>query len=316
MILTDRKRVADLGLKRIVDTGFWTDSKVTDFSPEDKYFLLYLLTNPATTQLGIYELSIKQAAFLMGYSIEAIKVLIDRFQNKYGMILFSESTNEVAILNFLRHSIVKGGAPVRDCLIKEIMRVKDKMLLREVFSHVKGYAALNSTVGKLITEYEENHGALTYCNKKKSANDNENDNENDNDVSSTTNRYNDTFPRYGGDDKQKNEASFASSAVENEKQIKKSQFFDEHLKEVITLWDRASGRIMTGWESQQIVELLDLYGKDRVVQAINAAAANNSVKINYVTAVLENRGKKATAANKSKLTPEEEADLEAWLRGE
>ena len=91
---------------------------------------------------------------------------------------------------------------------------------------------------------------------------------------------------------------------------------DLDLKEIIRLWDRASGRIMTGWESQQIVELLELYGKDRVVQAINAAAANNSVKVNYVTAVLENRGKKATAVNKSKLTPEEEADLEAWLRGE
>lgn len=121
----------------------------------------------------------------------------------------------------------------------------------------------------------------------------------------------------GGADKQKNAPDFDSSTPEDEKQIKKSPFFDEHLKEVITLWDGASGRIMTGWESQRLVELLDLYGKDRVVQAINAAAANNSVKINYVTAVLENRGKKAnTADNKSKLTPEQQADLDAWLRGE
>lgn len=103
---------------------------------------------------------------------------------------------------------------------------------------------------------------------------------------------------------------------ETDKQKNDTFSCDLDLKEVITLWDRASGRIMTGWESQQIVELLDLYGKDRVVQAINAGAANNSVKVNYVTAVLENRGKKATAANKSKLTPEEESDLEAWLRGE
>ena len=30
-----------MGIKRIVDTGFWTDGKVEDFSPEDKYFMLY-----------------------------------------------------------------------------------------------------------------------------------------------------------------------------------------------------------------------------------------------------------------------------------
>ena len=58
-----------MGIKRLVDTSLWTDGKVDEFTPEDKYFMLYLLTNPFTTQLGIYELSIKQAAFQMGYSV-------------------------------------------------------------------------------------------------------------------------------------------------------------------------------------------------------------------------------------------------------
>ena len=112
-----------MGIKRIVDTTFWTDGKVDEFSPEDKYFMLYLLTNPFSTQLGIYEISTKQAAFQMGYSVDALKVLLDRFENKYNMILFSKETNEIAIINFLRHSIMKGGAPVRDCLIKEMKKV-------------------------------------------------------------------------------------------------------------------------------------------------------------------------------------------------
>ena len=55
-----------MGLKRIVSTDFWTDGKVDDFTPEDKYFMLYLLTNPCSSLLGIYEISIKQAAFQMG----------------------------------------------------------------------------------------------------------------------------------------------------------------------------------------------------------------------------------------------------------
>ena len=111
-----------MGVKRIVDTSFWTDSKVDDFSPEDKYFMLYLLTNPFTRQLGIYELSVKQAAFQMGYSIDAFNVLLDRFENKYQMILYSKETGEIAIKNFLRHSIMKGGKPVEDCIRQEVLR--------------------------------------------------------------------------------------------------------------------------------------------------------------------------------------------------
>ena len=166
-----------MGIKRIVDTSFWTDGKVDEFSPEDKYFMLYLLTNPFTTQLGIYEMSVKQAAFQLGYSEDSVKVLLDRFENKYKVILFSKETNEVAIKNFLRHSIIKGGAPVRDCLIKEIKKVKNKSLVGIVFAHIKGSEALNETVKNIIAEYEEKNGTLYYSNEKQ--NDNENDNEND-----------------------------------------------------------------------------------------------------------------------------------------
>lgn len=160
-----------------MDVTFWTDNKVDEFSPEDKYFMLYLLTNPFTTQLGIYKLSIKQAAFQMGYSVDAFNVLLDRFESKYGMIVYSKDTGEVAIKNFLRHSIIKGGAPVRDCLIKEMKSVKNKDLIVSVFSHIKGSDDLNDTVKKIIAEYEEKNGNLYYCNEKH--NDNENDNENE-----------------------------------------------------------------------------------------------------------------------------------------
>lgn len=157
-----------VGIKRIVDTSFWTDGKVDEFSPEDKYFMLYLLTNPFSTQLGIYEISIKQVAFQLGYSADTVRVLLDRFENKYGMILFSPTTNEVAIKNFLRHSIVKGGKPVEDCIKKEMSKVKDRTLLNKVFGHISDKDDVNETVKKIILEYEK---------------ENENDNENDNDVS-------------------------------------------------------------------------------------------------------------------------------------
>ena len=118
-----------MGIKRIVDVSFWTDNKVDDFSPEDKYFMLYLLTNPFTTQLGIYEMSVKQAAFQLGYSPDTVHVLLDRFESKYGIIFYSKKTHEVAVKNFLRHSIIKGGKPVEDCIRKEMSMVKDRTLI-------------------------------------------------------------------------------------------------------------------------------------------------------------------------------------------
>lgn len=147
-----------MGLKRIVSTDFWTDGKVDDFTPEDKYFMLYLLTNPSSTLLGIYEISIKQAAFQMGYSPETVVGLIDRFQNKYGVVLYSKKTNEIAIKNYLRHGIVKGGKPIADCLISDINSVKDKELITAVFDHVIRYNDLNPTVLRVISNYVNGNG--------------------------------------------------------------------------------------------------------------------------------------------------------------
>lgn len=149
-----------MGLKRVVSTDFWTDSKVIDlFSVEDKYFMLYLLTNPHTTQLGIYELNIKQASFETGYTADVITVLLDRFEHKYGLIKYSKATKEIAIGNYLRHSIMKGGKPVEDLLNREIQRVKDKDLIDYSFNKIKNHEDLNETVIKIIeslSNYNEN----------------------------------------------------------------------------------------------------------------------------------------------------------------
>ena len=171
-----------MGIKRVVDTSFWTDGKVDEFSPEDKYFMLYLLTNPFCKQLGIYEISVKQAAFQMGYSVDAVIVLLDRFESKYGMIKFSKETNEIAIINFLRHSVIKGGKPVEDCIRQDMAKVKNKRLIDFVFSRLSNYPDLNVTVKQIVDEY---------MNENDIHNDNDNDNDRTEDVSSydtSTNR--------------------------------------------------------------------------------------------------------------------------------
>ena len=152
-----------MGIKRIVDVNFWNDDKVLDyFSPEDKLFMLYLLTNPHTTQLGIYAINKKHIAFEIGYSIEVVNVLLERFENKYKMIKYSNETKEIAIKNYLKHSIIKGGKPVEDLLNKEIKQVKDKSLLGYVFSNLKDYDGLNETIKKIINNINDNENEKSY----------------------------------------------------------------------------------------------------------------------------------------------------------
>lgn len=154
-------------VRRLVNIDFWTDDKVVDrFTPEDKYFMLYLLTNPHTTQLGIYKLNIKYAAFETGYSVETIRALIDRFENHLDIIWYSPQTGEIAIKNFLIHSIIKGGKPVADLLWKEINDVKNKELISMVFEHIKDSDKINKTVRNIIDKYNNKYI-------------NENENEND-----------------------------------------------------------------------------------------------------------------------------------------
>lgn len=184
-----------MGIKRVVDVDFWTDEKVMDmFTPEDKLFFIYLLTNPHTTQLGIYAINPKYIQVELGYSSDSVDVLLDRFENQYNIIKYSKKTKEIAVKNFLKHSIIKGGAPVRDCLIRELKAVKNKELINFVFAHIKQYENLNKTVRDIIDEYEEMNGEVVYCydkrksvqkenNENDNVNDNENENENENEVS-------------------------------------------------------------------------------------------------------------------------------------
>lgn len=193
-----------MGIKRVVDVDFWNDEKVMDlFTPEDKLFFLYLLTNPHTTQLGIYAIHPKHISFELGYTIESVNVLLDRFENKYGNIKYSDETKEIAVKNFLKHSIIKGGAPVRDCLVKELKKVKNKELINFVFSNIKQQENVNETVKDLIADYEESNGEILYCAEKRKSNKkkklNENENENENEVSypvSSNDTSNDTSKPY------------------------------------------------------------------------------------------------------------------------
>lgn len=145
-----------MGIKRVVDMDFWTDEMVLeDFSPEDKLFFLYLLTNPHSSMLGVYKIIPKQMAFELGYSIEAVKVMLDRFENIYGVIKYSLETKEIAVKNYLHYGIVSGGKPVFDRLAADMKSVRDLALLKFILGSVETRPPENDTVKKFIVSLKE-----------------------------------------------------------------------------------------------------------------------------------------------------------------
>ncbi|MFT4446322.1 conserved phage C-terminal domain-containing protein [Bacillus subtilis] len=130
---------------RHVRTEFWQDPKVLEeMTPEDRYFYLYLLTNPFTTQIGIYSITKKQMAFDIGYSIESINSLMDRFQNHHRLVVYNCDTREIAIIKWGKYNLNKAGKPMMDCIEKELQEVKDKTLIELVYPHIPNDAIRES----------------------------------------------------------------------------------------------------------------------------------------------------------------------------
>lgn len=178
-----------MGVKRIVDTEFWTDPDVIDkYACEDKYFMLYLLTNPHTKQCGIYSLPKKCIGFELGKSKEVVEVLIQRFEDDFKKIIYNTETQEISILNSLKYSVVKGGTPVEDCIRKELSEIKDKGLIEKTYNHLADFwAKSNRPFDQNIKSLFEK--VLQKESSKESINDNDNENE-----ESYPDSYHDSLP--------------------------------------------------------------------------------------------------------------------------
>ena len=140
---------------RKIYTKFWKDGKVIEeLTPEDKFFFVYLLTNPATTQIGIYQITKKQMSFELGYSIETINSLMDRFENHHKLIKYNPSTREIAIKHWGRYNLDRGGKPMMDCINKELSIVSDVSLIEYVSENIKREDIKELFINYINTFYE------------------------------------------------------------------------------------------------------------------------------------------------------------------
>ncbi len=115
-----------MAIYRNVHLTFWSDTKVTDeFTPEDKYFYLYLLTNPHTNLSGCYEISLKQISREMGYTQESIEGLIKRFSEVHKIVVYDKNSKEMLLINWSKYNWTKSSKFIT-ALEKEIESVKSE----------------------------------------------------------------------------------------------------------------------------------------------------------------------------------------------
>ena len=158
-----------MAIYRNVQLSFWTDSKVVDdFTPEDKYFYLYLLTNPHTNLIGCYEVSLKQMSDETGYNKDTVERLLTRMSEVHNVIRYNKQTKEVYLINWSKHNWTK-SVKLDKPLLSQISTVKDsffKQELTELFNLRKDTVSIRYPYGIDTTVTDTDTVTDTVNNKK------------------------------------------------------------------------------------------------------------------------------------------------------
>jgi hypothetical protein len=115
---------------RKIHDDFWTDVHNEELTPIERYFYLYLITNPKNNQIGLFEFSVKQAMAQTDLTKKEITDAIKTLE-KEGRIARSKKTKELVLCNFFKHNLSKSPSLVSHVL-ELIKTVKDKELLTKI----------------------------------------------------------------------------------------------------------------------------------------------------------------------------------------
>lgn len=157
---------------RQIQTSFWSDTYIQEeMTAEDKYFYLYLMTNEFTTQIGIYPITKKQMAFDLGYSMESVQALLQRFETYHKLIKYDTETREIILLKWAENNLNIGGKPVQDLIKKEISQVKNKEFLSLMFENCPENSLKNFIASLLQENKKDNNINNSYESLDASLND-------------------------------------------------------------------------------------------------------------------------------------------------
>ena len=152
-------------VKRMLDTGIWTDPYIVDnFSVDDKYFWVYLLTNGHNTICGTCCLSLKTISDEMGLSKDVVKVLLERFEKKYKYILYDEDKSEILIIKWYRYNWTNSTS-LKSSIEKSLTTVKSKKhiaFLEEIIRQIN-WGGKESNISKIELNRDGLNTVLTGC---------------------------------------------------------------------------------------------------------------------------------------------------------
>ncbi|MBT2730684.1 DnaD domain protein [Bacillus sp. ISL-75] len=287
----------------MVRTDFWKNPIVSEeMTPEDKYFYLFLLTNPHTTQIGIYKITKKQMAFDLGYSIESVHSLMERFIVHQKLIRYNPETRELAIKNWGKYNLDKGGKPFMDCIFSELKDVEDLSLIQYVSKAIQKQEI--RSLFESFCEQEELVFGMEVSGQD----------ENDTYLEPECGELDDTLTHRDTRRGQKEEENKKDNKKEKQQQeafnpnIEKNPDTENNqkevdVKEIIEFWDDNGFGFSNINGKEQLLTWLDdssfLQPKDVILKAMNIACANNKRRLSYVVGILKNW------KNESLLTVEE-----------
>ncbi|NWQ42797.1 DnaD domain protein [Bacillus sp. EB106-08-02-XG196] len=264
---------------RLIHTDFWKNPIVLEeMSPEDKLFYLYLLTNANTTQIGIYKITKKQMAFDLGFSMESVQTVMDRFIHHHKVIRYNPVTRELAIRNWGKDNLYRAGKPVMDCITSELKEVEDTSLIQYV--------------SEPIQKQEIRSLYISFCEQVRIVNDQEviNQHEDDTYLETVSEELEDVMPTMQPENQQQkalDQDIAYNSTMENP--LKKNQ---QDVKEIIGFWDDNGFGFTHVNAKQQLLSWLDdssfLQPKEMILKAMNIACANNKRRLSYVIGILKN----------------------------
>ena len=206
---------------------------------------------------------------------------MERFEEHHRLIRYNPETRELAIKNWGKENLHKGGKPVMDCISSELQEVEDRTLVQYVLESIHKE--------EIRSLYE------SFCS------------EDEIDPTITDDaEFDDTLPTRdtirGQKEKQK----------ENEKEKKQQKALQskieshpdkDDVKEIIEFWDANGFGFANVNAKQQLLAWLDdssfLKPKEMILKAMNIACANNKRRLNYIMGILKNW------ENESLLTTEE-----------
>ena len=119
--------------KRLIDTELWNNEQIVEeFTCDDKYFWLYLLTSPHGSICGVMRYSPAIIGRDMGLHKDTIENLIYRFENNYKLIVVDKETKELLILNWykwnwstsgkLLQSVINSKETIKSVFIQELVQ--------------------------------------------------------------------------------------------------------------------------------------------------------------------------------------------------